>query len=684
MKRKLWVHHLIGAVFAFALSVSTTGCLISGFELSVDSITGIFIWCGIFSACSAILLRFKYGPFLLLLLSALLALIAWKLGELLEHVQTLLWIITTHYHNIYGWQVLGLEAAAELDLALILVGWWTAVSVSFCYCRRAHIFTALPAVILPLVLCLIVTHTVPDTLYLYLLILGVSLLLLTDWVRRNAPAQGAVLTLRIAVPVALALVLLFGLNPREGYVYRAVNLHQNILNWFQEHNSSGFTVRAPLDSAANQKLDLRSVGPKSDFSYSVMRVDSPVGGTLYLRGRDYDSYSGTGWEASTERKEEFTTGRNSSGELTITTYGTRSFLYVPYYPIEGITLQGGFVTNEENWSRYSYDLSLYPRNSSVDSVAGTDVVLDQVIGPDDHQYLNLDSSRSWAKPLAASITSGCIHLEDKVNAIGDYVRDSASYDLDTPRMSDDYEDFAQWFLEESDTGYCVHFATAATVLLRAAGINARYVEGYMVTCTAGESTVVSNKSAHAWTEYYDADSGTWRILEATPADEDVEVTPTSPPATDPTETEPTETEAESTVSGDDNDHTDAVPGGDHSTQVKKSIRIPGWLVALLLFPAAAIGQAEVRIARKRQLWNQGNPNEKAIARWKQSQQLCRRLYMRMPENVEYVAQKACFSQHTLTREELMQFELFRREAKDRLKTLPGYRRLLLRLIFAIE
>ena len=54
--------------------------------------------------------------------------------------------------------------------------------------------------------------------------------------------------------------------------------------------------------------------------------------------------------------------------------------------------------------------------------------------------------------------------------IGNYVRGSAKYNLQTPKMPQEQEDFALWFLNDSDRGYCIHFASAATVLLRAAGI----------------------------------------------------------------------------------------------------------------------------------------------------------------------------------------------------------------------
>ena len=96
-----------------------------------------------------------------------------------------------------------------------------------------------------------------------------------------------------------------------------------------------------------------------------------------------------------------------------------------------------------------------------------------------------------------------------VQSIMDYVQNSARYSLNTGRMDDSYTDFAQWFLAESDTGYCVHFATAATVLLRAAGIPARYVTGYMVNCEAGVPVIVESDRAHAWVEYFDDELNTW-------------------------------------------------------------------------------------------------------------------------------------------------------------------------------
>ncbi len=99
--------------------------------------------------------------------------------------------------------------------------------------------------------------------------------------------------------------------------------------------------------------------------------------------------------------------------------------------------------------------------------------------------------------------------------IAQYVSNSAAYSLDTPRVPEG-EDFALWFLRESDTGSCVHFATATVLLLRAADIPARYVTGYYFKTAVGQWADVTEDDAHAWVEYY-LDGYGWQVLDPTPA-----------------------------------------------------------------------------------------------------------------------------------------------------------------------
>lgn len=71
------------------------------------------------------------------------------------------------------------------------------------------------------------------------------------------------------------------------------------------------------------------------------------------------------------------------------------------------------------------------------------------------------------------------------------------------------------FLLRDRTGHCEHFATATALLLRQAGIPARYAAGYAVQEKAGSGFVVRERHAHAWClAYLD---GAWQDFDTTPA-----------------------------------------------------------------------------------------------------------------------------------------------------------------------
>lgn len=85
------------------------------------------------------------------------------------------------------------------------------------------------------------------------------------------------------------------------------------------------------------------------------------------------------------------------------------------------------------------------------------------------------------------------------------------------------EDYAEYFLLTQKKGYCEHFATAGTLLLRAAGIPARYVSGYRVEPEMfqenedGSYTAeILDSDAHAWSEVFDENGIGWIPMEMTP------------------------------------------------------------------------------------------------------------------------------------------------------------------------
>ena len=684
MKHRLPPRYLISALFAFVLSVCATGNLITGYGLPMESLGKLHLWCGLFAAVTALLFRFRHGGKVIFCAFWLVLAVLWRKTDLWQQVQTINYIISSHYHRVYGWPILGNPAATDVSLPLILLAALAASGVNLHICRGKHILTAFLPVVLPLVLCLVTIDKAPATSYLYLMILGLTTLLITDWTRRHSPGQGMALVLRTFIPIAAFLALLFYLNPRDAYINRAGDIQKEVLSWFQEVQESAESVLsgAPLETGAMEQLNLRYVGPKSKISHSVMRVNSPIDGILYLRGRDYDEYSGTGWTASPNRTEVFTEGGASAGRLSIITYGVRDVLYVPYYATDRITLSDGALENGQNIQQYSYYLSRNDAGSS--ETPGS-------------AYTKLpEQTRQWAEQLAGEITRGSTSHREAVLEIQNYVRNSAVYDLSTLRMDPQREDFARWFLEESETGYCVHFATAATVLLRASGIPARYVEGYMVTCEAGTDVVVTNRHAHAWAEYYDSVSGTWRILEATPVDpgEDTEETESATSQTEATESVPESTspQLDPTKPHANREETTDNPTKDSENSPtldaeKKPFRLPPWVKSFLMYLVLAACvplQGDLRIRRKQALWNRGRPNQKALIRWRETRRMASLLRQPYPEELDDLAQKAKFSQHRIQPDELKRFDAYRHSLRELISDKPWYQRFFFRWILAVD
>lgn len=93
-----------------------------------------------------------------------------------------------------------------------------------------------------------------------------------------------------------------------------------------------------------------------------------------------------------------------------------------------------------------------------------------------------------------------------------YVCRGSIYDLGVDPYPDD--DYAVYFLQSARRGYCIHYATAACCLYRALGIPARVCEGFLITAHAGSETIVRAADAHAWVEVW-LDGVGWIPVEVT-------------------------------------------------------------------------------------------------------------------------------------------------------------------------
>ena len=174
---------------------------------------------------------------------------------------------------------------------------------------------------------------------------GILLLLLTGAVRQENEMQGLRLTAMAVFPVALALLTVFLLHPKNNYVNRSETLREELLEAAEDFprflETSAQRLASELRGGTTQQIDLGQVGPRASSSYPVMEVTSQTGGTIYLRGQDFDSYSGTGWNASRHRTEEFFLPGEIADTISIRTRSRRSLYYIPYYPGDTLTLTEG-------------------------------------------------------------------------------------------------------------------------------------------------------------------------------------------------------------------------------------------------------------------------------------------------------------------------------------------------------
>ena len=123
-------------------------------------------------------------------------------------------------------------------------------------------------------------------------------------------------------------------------------------------------------------------------------------------------------------------------------------------------------------------------------------------------------------------------LDDITTYILVTLQNRASYST-SPGSTPFNKDVVDYFLFDNGLGYCVHFASAATLMYRMYGIPARYVSGYVVNPGQFEETTneygetvytctLTDHYAHAWTEIFLKDYG-WVPVEVTPSTEGVMV-----------------------------------------------------------------------------------------------------------------------------------------------------------------
>ncbi len=303
-------------------------------------------------------------------------------------------------------------------------------------------------------------------------------------------------------------------------------------------------------------------------------------------------------------------------------------------------------------------------------------------------------------------------LNDEIIAVQTYLAENYQYTL-APGKTPANRDFADYFLFENRKGYCIHFATAATVLLRAMGIPARYAEGYIANqsdLTHPDSdgyASIKDSRAHAWTEVYIPLYG-WIPVEMTPgfyrtnsselsanAGEEPQTNPKSESGTVSSSAPESEVAPSSKPESSQAPTSSALSSSssnigqaDGNTNIFINSTVSAWLPFLFLFLilivllAVLYGNRKYAIHWRQQNFHLANTNESALAIYayirkifafygykyqsdtspaeyaKQAEQALPQLNIQGFEGITQIAQKARFSQHKITDAELESMNAF--------------------------
>lgn len=298
-----------------------------------------------------------------------------------------------------------------------------------------------------------------------------------------------------ALPVALILFVLFPRIPgplwglpedaRSGYTGLSDRMEPGRISRLAESNEVAFRVQ------------FEGVPPAPE--------------NRYWRGPIMWRYDGRQWEASTDPIRPVydfdlrTYGEAVKYQITLEPHGRR-WLFALEMPVS--SPQRGELSSEYQMRArdrinelFRYTLTSYP-----------DYRLEPDGLPGRERYLMLPAETApQARKLVEQLRRQNHDDEALVGAVLNYFEQQPFYYTREPPLL--FDDPVDEFLFETRRGYCEHYASAFTVMMRQAGIPARVVTGYYggQINPLDDYMIVSQASAHAWSEVWLQDRGWVRI-----------------------------------------------------------------------------------------------------------------------------------------------------------------------------
>lgn len=392
-------------------------------------------------------------------------------------------------------------------------------------------------------------------------------------------------------------------------------------------------VRCHHDTLAMPEGQLTDLPPRPVSGEAALEVTASQQEALYLRGFVGEAYTGSAWEpldgqtlwenaslfyhlhengfyAPAQIGQAYLeAGVAASDSITVKCLGACSaYAYAPY-AVQGCdfsksSLDDAAIYAENNTLSVKYVSGGVPEWYALQQEIGQEAIdtyLSCAQGYEDFvnsHYRAIPDEAAAALNHQLAATGEAMTLSEIKATIRQYLTDHLRYDEEVYTLCGE-EDFLAYTLERSGSGYSVHYATAAALMLRYFGVPARYVEGYF---RPEGQTTLTQLDAHAWAEYYLAGVG-WIPFETTPG-------------------YPQDEDARLPVSSSDKTYqSDA-----HVLQIERpQMQLPPeessggavvwpWLLPLLLIPLATVALRRLKLHRTLRRLRRA-PHREAIPLW---------------------------------------------------------------------
>lgn len=586
----------------------------------------------------------------------------------------------------------------------------------------------------------------PQPLTLAAFLLFLSLVILARRGYRENAATGARRVFTALVPAALTMALLGAVIPANANP-RPVWLEDLRLTLQRLPTNGFVVGVGGVGNTTPGEQAFGKVGPLNFDGHTVLQINSTSAQKpLFLRGFSAGQYTAEGWmplddtsdpyplNGQTDSRHPFNFPYQSQSYVTVSSVritdmaSHTDYYYLPYYPSklpqDGVFVQDSYLERPSGTDEYR--ISFVPQSQMntaatiADALGGDaayyaeyqyrqwvrrnylDVPYDLLGGEalqmlqdfaDEHSLQQItipDGLSAIAGASSSAELHTAVHhqLLSLTDDLADYLASFTEYDQSTP-VTPAGEDFVSYFLTASHRGYCVHYASSAVLFFRACGVPARYAAGYVARPGRANSvTNIPDRNAHAWVELY-LDGFGWMPVDVTPgfsgggnlsdptaADPTPTPTPTATPAAPSSTPTPTPATPSPTPSA-----TPTAP----SVHPAVTLLLPllFTLLGLLALAGLIYLQYFLRLAHLRKKCTVSDPNAATISLYLYLKKLTRRAKVKLPQEAFDLAQKACFSQHIITNDELSAIRAMAQAAAENAKEKGFFSRLILKYFWAL-